>query len=204
MLKKCPKCNIEKELDQFHKNKNTKDGFYCYCKECVKQFQFENKEKIKKRRQEYYQTILKPLREKNPEIYLLKSINDRCNNLNTPGYKYYGAKGIENDLTEEDIVFLMIRDNYDQIKRPSIERKNSKGHYTLDNCEFIDRGENTARRNIEHCSKPILQYDLQGNFIREFRSTQEVERKLGYNHSYISKCAREPKRTGYGFKWKYK
>lgn len=200
-MKICTKCGIEKSLSNFHKNKNYKDGLCCWCKECRKNYQDENREKIALQCKKTYQLIIKPKRLKNPEIYLLRSINNRCYNKNCKGYQYYGD--IENYLTLEDIRFLMKRDDYWGLKRPSIERKNSKGDYILGNCEFIDRGENTARRNREHCSKPILQYDLQDNFIREFKSTQEVERILGYNHSYISKCARETKRTGYGFKWKY-
>lgn len=33
-LKKCTKCKIEKEQTEFYKNKNTKDGLDCNCKEC--------------------------------------------------------------------------------------------------------------------------------------------------------------------------
>lgn len=32
--KVCSKCKLEKKLSVFHKNKSTKDGFHCYCKEC--------------------------------------------------------------------------------------------------------------------------------------------------------------------------
>lgn len=34
MIKKCSKCKLEKNIDQFHKNKNKKDGLHDYCKEC--------------------------------------------------------------------------------------------------------------------------------------------------------------------------
>lgn len=33
--KKCPKCNTEKDVTEFHKNKKTGDGLNCYCKECT-------------------------------------------------------------------------------------------------------------------------------------------------------------------------
>lgn len=33
MIKKCTKCKIEKELIEFTKNKNYKDGFNYFCKE---------------------------------------------------------------------------------------------------------------------------------------------------------------------------
>jgi hypothetical protein len=34
--KKCPRCGIVKHLDDFHKNKRTKDGVCSWCKECNK------------------------------------------------------------------------------------------------------------------------------------------------------------------------
>jgi hypothetical protein len=34
-MKKCPKCNLEKGLQEFSKNKNTKDGLQRTCKLCV-------------------------------------------------------------------------------------------------------------------------------------------------------------------------
>lgn len=34
-MKKCTKCGVEKELEEFHKNKNKKDGRQSYCIKCV-------------------------------------------------------------------------------------------------------------------------------------------------------------------------
>jgi hypothetical protein len=48
-LKKCFKCEIEKELCMFSVNKKTKDGLYSYCNECRKQYRKDNIEKIKER-----------------------------------------------------------------------------------------------------------------------------------------------------------
>jgi len=62
-MKICPKCEQEKELSEFHKAKNHKDGFRSICKICVKEYgksyrnnnaeklknqRFENREKIQK------------------------------------------------------------------------------------------------------------------------------------------------------------
>ncbi len=33
-MKRCSKCKLEKDTNQFHKNKNKKDGLHNYCKEC--------------------------------------------------------------------------------------------------------------------------------------------------------------------------
>ena len=54
-------------------------------------------------------------------------------------------------------------------------------------------------------SKPVLQYDLDGNFIREFGSqsvAQYIVEKP--NGDGIGACCRGNQKTAYGFKWKYK
>jgi len=46
-MKKCSKCEIEKESIDFYKKKTMKDGLRSECKECTKLYQLENKDKIK-------------------------------------------------------------------------------------------------------------------------------------------------------------
>jgi acetyltransferase-like isoleucine patch superfamily enzyme len=48
-MKKCIKCNTEKETTEFYKNKNTKDGLAYKCKTCKKQYNNRNKVKINER-----------------------------------------------------------------------------------------------------------------------------------------------------------
>lgn len=52
-------------------------------------------------------------------------------------------------------------------------------------------------------SKKIYQYDLEGNFIREWPSTREIERQLGFNHQNICLCCRGKTKQAYGFIWRY-
>jgi hypothetical protein len=53
-------------------------------------------------------------------------------------------------------------------------------------------------------SKPILQFDLDGNLLNEYASQKEAERKTGVRQSYISyNCVGKQKTAG-GFIWKYK
>jgi group I intron endonuclease len=53
--------------------------------------------------------------------------------------------------------------------------------------------------------KSVLQYDLQGNFIKEWNSMSEallfVNNGIGDS---IGACCRNKQKTAYGFKWKYK
>ena len=58
-MKKCTKCKIQKELTEFYKNKDAKDGLIGDCKSCRKEYDKErykaNKERIKEQVKEHYQ-----------------------------------------------------------------------------------------------------------------------------------------------------
>jgi hypothetical protein len=53
--------------------------------------------------------------------------------------------------------------------------------------------------------KPILQYDLKGNFLREFKGASEAIKFIGKrNSNNINDCARGKYMSTYGFIWVYK
>ena len=64
--------------------------------------------------------------------------------------------------------------------------------------------EDTKNKISEANSKPVFQYDLNGNFIKEWPSTMEVERRLGFANTHISACCLGKQKQSHGFKWKYK
>ena len=53
--------------------------------------------------------------------------------------------------------------------------------------------------------KPVIQYDLDGNFLAVWNSTREAERVLGIHHSHIAECCNKlPKHnTAGGYRWEY-
>lgn len=64
-------------------------------------------------------------------------------------------------------------------------------------------------------SKSVIQETLDGEFVREWGSTREIERILGFSNTSISSCCRGyikdyhsgntyPVHQAYGYKWKYK
>lgn len=53
-------------------------------------------------------------------------------------------------------------------------------------------------------SKGIVQYSLDGQFIREWVSATQVERELGFSKSNVCNCCRGKLPKAYGFIWKYK
>jgi group I intron endonuclease len=73
-----------------------------------------------------------------------------------------------------------------------------------------ERTEDTRNTISEKLSVPIVQLDLQGNFIREWISAIEVERTLGFANGDINNVCNKvikrgyPIRTAYKFKWMFK
>lgn len=128
-------------------------------------------------------------------------INTRCYNPNCKKYYLYGGKGIKNHLSLEDLQFLFDRDNGKDLKRPSIDRKDSSKSYTIENCQFIEFSENCRKPNIEHRHK-IHQFDLDGNFIREWESAKEVATFLNIYPISVNRICRMGT-TQTGFIWKY-
>lgn len=74
-------------------------------------------------------------------------------------------------------------------------------------------GKKLTSEAISKISKPVIQLDLNGNFIARWNSISDVCRVLGYrSHSKISECCYNKrmlrgkivqKPTAYGYKWKF-
>jgi len=60
----------------------------------------------------------------------------------------------------------------------------------------------TGAKNTK--SKPVIQFTLGLNFIKEWECGSEVERVLGINRSNINKCTRGERNFAGGFIWKFK
>ena len=71
-MKTCPKCKETKSLEDFSKNNSRKDGRCFTCKNCVKKYNQENKEKIHQRKSEWYQ--------KNKTQHLIRCMKYRQSN----------------------------------------------------------------------------------------------------------------------------
>lgn len=79
--------------------------------------------------------------------------------------------------------------------------------------EVLDRFErNKIRKNISENigeyikqtkSKTVNQYDLKGNFICSYPSTQEAGRQLGFSSSAIASVCRGEHKQTHGFKFEY-
>ena len=60
-------------------------------------------------------------------------------------------RGITSDLTIAQLKMMWDRDGASKMKRPSIDRLDGAGHYTVDNCRFIELNENQRRKKAKRC-----------------------------------------------------
>lgn len=60
-------------------------------------------------------------------------------------------------------------------------------------------------KGVNHISaKPILQYDMDGNFIKEWRYIKEATESLNIADGEISRSCSSERRTAGGYQWRYK
>lgn len=193
-MKICIECKKSKPLSEFYFRKDSQK-YRNKCKNCVKtrvrKYLKINKKKTNQKRAEK--------RKRYPWIYVLKGIKQRCRNLKATGYKYYGAKGIKCLITVDEIKQLWFRDKAYLLNQPSIDREDNDGNYEYENCKFIEFGENAAKDK----RKAILQFDLNNNFMKKWKSQMSASIKLNINNSLIAMCCRKERKTGGGFIWRF-
>lgn len=82
---------------------------------------------------------------KYPWMRSFSAAKSRCTNPRDISYPRYGGKGIRFLMVPDEFERLWIRDKAHMMKSPSIDRKDSKKDYTFDNCQFIEKYENSMK-----------------------------------------------------------
>jgi hypothetical protein len=109
MLKICTKCNKKKNIDEFHKKSNSKDGYRSNCRECSSEYNKSRKEKTREYNKEYQSKNSDSIKENKKKYYLdnidyFKERNkDIQNSLDKNKKKEYQKKYYNKPQTKEKI-----------------------------------------------------------------------------------------------------
>jgi hypothetical protein len=173
-MKKCNKCEVEKELDEFYNSSNTQDGKDYQCKSCRRIYKnrpdqrkkaSESKRNKRLNNPEHAEKLRARMRSysrERPEWYLYTKAKGRAK-----------LKGLEFNISLDDIVIpkycpilgieLTKGKTGDYQNSASVDRIDSSKGYVKGNVAIISVIANTmksfaSREMLENFSKNILQY----------------------------------------------
>lgn len=153
-------------------------------------------------RNKYYLNYIQKYGIPNVEIIKEKLYEDEAYDIEIKLIKQYGRKGID----ENGIL----------LNRSEGGKTSAKGNKQYITQEWKDKIGNANRGKIKHNnkskesisnknSKSVLQYDLEDNFIKEWKSVIEIENKLGFDKNQLYRYLQNKLNLlPYGFIWKYK
>lgn len=132
---------------------------------------------------------------KNKYNKIKKLSYDKDGYLRTSLYKNGKPKSVRVHRLVAD-AFIKNPNNFSQVNH----KNEIKDDNVVENLEWCDINYN----NRYSKSKPVLQYDLKGNFIKEWESVRDIVRELGFNLECITGCCYKKYKTSHGFIWRYK
>lgn len=133
--------------------------------------------------------------------------------LTPNGYNLVGGGGSNGKMSEE----TKQKHREARLGKPKSKehnKKNSEAHLGKKNPFYgkkhteetkqKNREAQLGRKNPNPDTKIVYQYDLDGNFINSFASSDEAALQLNkHSGSGIGKCARGKRKTAYDFKWSH-
>lgn len=119
-------------------------------------------------------------------------------------------EGIRTNYFVHRLVAKAFIPNDDPINKPLINHKNEmKNDNWVDNLEWCSHQYNSTygkaiEKQKQKRMKTVLQFDLNGNFINEYKSITEAGKQTGLFNVSIGKCCRNEQFTAGGFIWLFK
>ena len=135
-----------------------------------------------------------------------KILSQKIDRYGYPTVILYGDDKKPHYFTVHRLVAELFVDNPNDL--PSVNHidgnKQNNDYLNLEWCTIKENNQHAIDNNLINTNKPIIQLDLEGNYINEFYSTREAEAITGIDNSGISKVCKGKRKTAGGYKWKYK
>lgn len=129
-------------------------------------------------------------------------------NTNTYGYKHITL--CKNNVPKTALVHTLVADAFieNPQSKPQINHKDgNKENNTVANLEWVTQEDNNrhAIKTKLRKARKILLVDGDDNTIREFNNRMEINDFLGRDvcQDLITRCCNGPRKTAYGYIWRY-
>ena len=118
------------------------------------------------------------------------AFNPQKNSYNYPLYRAFRKYGIENFL-------------FEIIEECDVDNLTTREQYYIKYYDTYHNGYNqtSGGEGYYNSSKPVYQYDLNGNFIKSYPSIAFAARELGISEQNIRKVCYKEHNTAGGFQW---
>lgn len=118
----------------------------------------------------------------------------------------------KNGIQTTKLIHRLVAENFidNPNNLPQVNHKDENKHNNcVNNLEWITFKENMNygtkqdRESIIKTKYNVLQYDLEGNFIKKWFNLREITKNTNYKKSNIQYCCLGKNKTAYGYIWKY-
>ena len=118
---------------------------------------------------------------------------------NSGGYKQVDLKG--KAYLIHRLVALAFIPNPQKLPQVNHIDEN-KGNNNVDNLEWCSPSENVNHSSYKQ-SCQVKQLTLDGEFVKVWKSSWQIERETGYRQGNIIQCCKRKRKQAYGFRWEY-
>lgn len=180
LTKICGKCQAEKSVSEFGKNKYNKDGLQYWCKNCRRQYQQNHKKEIAIFQKQYYQDNKKQLLENNRQYHQNNKVQ---------------RKQYNQDNKERIVAY---RKQYEQKNKKRIAKQRSQ-FYRDNKKELTERGKQYQQKNKKKIVARSKRYyrDNRENLLVKRRKYTRT--KQGKASSKIAAQKRRALKMGVGY-----